>query len=158
MYEGGIRVPMIARWKGTIKPGQVSDFPWAFWDFLPTAADIAGAKSNVPANVDGQSILPVLLGKEMKPHEFFYWEFHEKGSKQAVRMGDWKAVRLAINKPLELYNLKNDIGETNNVAAAHPEVVEKIERYLKTARTESPRWVLTLPTDKPEKAKPEDMN
>src|SRR5687767_883180 len=79
MYEGGIRVPAMVRWTGTIKSGQVSDFPWAFWDFLPTAAEIAKVKSKIPANVDGQSILPVLLGREMKAHEFFYWEFHEKG-------------------------------------------------------------------------------
>jgi arylsulfatase A-like enzyme len=112
----------------------------------------------MPANIDGQSVLPTLLGKTQKPHEFFYWEFHEKGSKQAVRMGDWKAVRLAIDKPLELYDLKTDIGETNNVAAAHSEVVAKIEAYLKTARTDSPKWPLKLPTDKPEKEKPGDVN
>jgi arylsulfatase A-like enzyme len=158
LYEGGIRVPMIVRWTGTIKAGQVSDFPWAFWDFLPTAAEIAGARAKIPTNIDGQSVLPTLLGQSQKPHEFFYWEFHEKGSKQAVRTGDWKAVRLALDKPLELYDLKNDLGETNNVAAAHPEVIAKIEAYLKTARTESPRWPLRLPTDKPEAAKPGDVN
>jgi arylsulfatase A-like enzyme len=157
MYEGGIRVPMIARWTGTIKPGQVSDFPWAFWDFLPTATELAGLKAN-PTNIDGQSVLPALLGKEMKPHEFLYWEFHEKGSKQAVRMGDWKAVRLAMNRPLELYNLKNDIGETNNVATAQSDVVARIESYLKTARTDSTPWPLKLPTDKPEPVRPEDVN
>ena len=74
----------------------------------------------LPSNIDGQSVLPTLLGKTQKPHEFLYWEFHEKGSKQAVRMGDWKAVRLAINKPLELYDLKTDAGEKNNVAAVNP--------------------------------------
>jgi arylsulfatase A-like enzyme len=158
MYEGGIRVPMIVRWTGSIKPGQVSDFPWAFWDFLPTAAEIAGAKDKVQASIDGQSVLPTLLGKKQQPHEFFYWEFHEKGSKQAVRMGDWKAVRLAIDKPLELYDLKSEIGETNNVASAHPDVVAKIESYLKTARTDSPKWPLRLPNEKPEKEKPEDVN
>ena len=158
MYEGGIRVPMIVRWTGAIQPGQVSDFPWAFWDFLPTAAEIARVKDKVPAGIDGQSILPTLLGKAQKPHEFFYWEFHEKGSKQAVRMGDWKAVRLTMDKPLELYDLGKDVGETNNVAAAHPEVVAKIEAYLKTARTDSPKWPLRLPTDKPEKTGPEDVN
>jgi arylsulfatase A-like enzyme len=158
MYEGGIRVPMIVRWTGRIQPGQVSDFPWAFWDFLPTAADIAGVKEKMPANIDGQSVLPTLLGKKQPSHEFLYWEFHEKGSKQAVRIGDWKAVRLAMDKPLELYDLKRDLGETNNVAAAHPDVVAKIETYLKTARTNSPRWPLKLPTDAPEKAKPEDVN
>jgi arylsulfatase A-like enzyme len=158
MYEGGIRVPMIVRWTGTIQSNQVSDFPWAFWDFLPTAAAIAGITNGLPANIDGQSVLPTLLGKTQKPHEFLYWEFHEKGSKQAVRMGDWKAVRLAINKPLELYDLKTDSGEKNNVAAAHPDVVAKIENYLKTARTESPKWPLKLPTNVPEKSDPADVN
>lgn len=158
MYEGGIRVPMIVRWTGTIRSNQVSDFPWAFWDFLPTAAAIAGVTNKLPADVDGHSVLPTLLGRAQRPHEFFYWEFHEKGTKQAVRMGDWKAVRLALNKPLELYDLKTDPGETNNVAAAHPEVVGKIEGYLKTARTESPKWPLTLPTDRPPKATSADVN
>jgi len=158
LYEGGIRVPMIVRWTGTIKPGQVSDFPWAFWDFLPTAAEIARVQGKIPANIDGQSVLPVLLGKEAKPHEFFYWEFHEKGSKQAVRLGDWKAVRLAPGQPLELYDLKKDIGETNNVATAHSEVVGKIEAYLKTARTESPRWPLKSPSDKPQASNTADAN
>ncbi|HMJ88500.1 MAG TPA: arylsulfatase [Candidatus Acidoferrum sp.] len=144
MYEGGIRVPMIVRWPGQIKAGAVNDFLWALWDFLPTAAAISRSTNALPKNIDGMSVLPTLLGKEQKPHEFFYWEFHEKGSKQAVRMGDWKAVRLAIDKPLELYNLKVDLGETNNVAAAHPEIVARIEAYLKTARTPSEKWPLAL--------------
>jgi arylsulfatase A-like enzyme len=157
LYEGGIRVPMIVRWTGTIKPGQVSDFPWAFWDFLPTAAELAGAKSAIPKEVDGKSVVPTLMGKEQRPHEFFYWEFHEGGSKQAVRMGDWKAVRLAVNKPLELYNLKTDLAETNNVAAQQPEVVARIEEYLRTARTESPQWPLALPGKQP-RATAADVN
>lgn len=151
MYEGGIRVPMIVRWAGTIKPGQVSDFPWAFWDFLPTAAEIAGLTNKID-DINGQSVLPTLLGKQQKPHEFLYWEFHERGSKQAVRMGDWKAVRLATNAPLELYNLKTDLAEAKNVAAAHPDVVAKIEAHLKVARTESPKWPLRLPTEQEKKA------
>ncbi len=138
LYEGGIRVPMIVRWPGRVRPGTVSDFPWAFWDFLPTAAAIAGAKP--PPGLDGQSVLPVLLGKEAKPHEFFYWEFHERGSHQAVRRGDWKAVRLAPGAPLELYDLKRDPAETNNVAAANPAVVARIEEDLRNARAESERW------------------
>jgi arylsulfatase A len=84
-----------------------------------------------------------LLGqKQTNQHEFLYWEFHEKGSRQAVRMGDWKAIRLAVGEPLELYNLKTDLGETNNLAASQPEVVRKIETFLETARTPSGRWPL----------------
>ncbi len=158
LYEGGIRVPMIVRWTGTIKAGQVSEFPWAFWDFLPTVAEIAGVKDRVPSSIDGKSILPTLLGQTQEPHEFFYWEFHEKGSKQAVRMGDWKAVRLAPGQPLELYNLKTDLGETKNVAGAHPQVAAKIEAYLKTARTESPLWPLASPTERSPAPKPDEVN
>ena len=140
MYEGGIRVPGIARWPGKIKPGVVSDQPWAFWDVMPTLCDVA--KMDVPKGIDGVSILPTLLanGDKQVQHEFFYWEFHEGGSKQAVRMGNWKAVRLAVGQPLELYDLATDIGETKNVATDHPDVIEKIETYLKTARTPNDNW------------------
>ena len=141
LYEGGIRVPMIVRWPGKIKPGTVSDQAWAFWDFLPTAAEIVGIQP--PSGVDGISILPTLLGqKQTNQHAFFYWEFHEKGSKQAVRMGDWKAVKPGVGQPLELYDLATDAGETQNVADQHKDVVARIEDYLKTARTDSPRWPL----------------
>ena len=88
-------------------------------------------------------MLPALLGKKQtNQHEFLYWEFHEQGSKQAVRTGNWKAVRLAPGSPLELYDLATDLGETNNVAGAHPDIAVKIENYLKTARTESEHWPL----------------
>jgi arylsulfatase A-like enzyme len=147
LTEGGIRVPMIARWPGKIKAGTVSDQVWAFWDFLPTAAELAQTK--VPPGVDGISIVPALLAKgEQKQHEFLYWEFHEGGSQQAVRMGNWKAIRPKLGAPLELYDLKTDIGETSNIAGQHPDLVAKIEAYLKTARTESKQWPLQ-PAKKP---------
>lgn len=148
MYEGGIRVPMIVRRPGKVKAGVVSDQVWAFWDFLPTAAELAGAKA--PADLDGLTVVPTLLGKGgQKQHEFLYWEFHENGSRQAVRMGDWKAVR-PVGGKLELYDLKNDVGEKNDVAAQHPDVVAQIEAYLKGARTESQQWPLQ-PAKKPAK-------
>src|SRR6185369_438122 len=138
VYEGGIRVPMIVRWPGRIKPGAISDQVWAFWDFLPTAAAIAGTKP--PSDIDGISMLPALVGKRQKDHDFLYWEFHENGFSQAVRMGDWKAVRLGPDKPLELYQLKTDPGETENVAASNRGIVKKIAEYLASARTESKDW------------------
>ena len=151
LYEGGIRVPMIARWTGHIAPGQTNDLPWAFWDFFPTAAELAG--SPIPLHTDGMSVLPTLLGKpkEQKRHEFLYWEFHEGGSKQAVRNGNWKAVRLAPGQALELYDLATDPGETKNVAANNQAVVALIENYLKTARTESKQWPLAEAKKKAEK-------
>jgi arylsulfatase A-like enzyme len=142
MTEGGIRVPMVVRgWPHEHRKTGTSDLVWAFWDFLPTATELAGVKP--PANIDGRSVAPVILGTaEVKPHEFLYWEFHENGSKQAVRTGDWKAIRPKVGGPLELYDLAKDPGEKEDVAAKHPEVVAKVETYLKTARTESKEWPL----------------
>ncbi len=146
LYEGGIRVPMIVRWPGRVAAGATNDLVWTFWDFMPTAAELAGAKA--PANIDGVSVLPVLLGAKRKPQpeRFFYWEHHQYDRRmealrpssmwQAARLGDWKAVRVKPDAPPELYNLRDDVGETTNVAAAHPEVIARIEAYLKTARTE----------------------
>lgn len=141
LHEGGVRVPTIVRGPGRVPAGKTSDQVWAFWDFLPTAAELAGAKA--PAGLDGISVVPTLLGKgKQKQHEFLYWEFHEGGSQQAVRTGDWKAVRKRLGAPLELYNLRTDLGEQNDVAAAHPQVIARIEAYLRTARAESPHWPL----------------
>jgi arylsulfatase A len=136
MYEGGVRTPMIAWWPEHIKP-KVSDQVLAHWDLLPTLADVAGVSA--PSSVDGISMLPALLGKKQKNHEFLYWEFHERGFDQGVRMGDWKAVK-HNKESIELYNLKNDVREEKNVAAENPKVVAKIEEYLKTARWPAAEW------------------
>jgi arylsulfatase A len=138
LYEGGIRVPMIARWTGTIPAGRVSDHAWAHWDMLPTLAESAGIEP--PAGLDGLSMTRALKGQPQPSHPFLYWEFHERGFQQAVRMGRWKAVRLKTGAPIELYDLQTDATESQNVAATHADIVAKIETYLKTARTESPRW------------------
>jgi arylsulfatase A-like enzyme len=142
LYEGGIRVPLIARWPGKIQAGTVSHHVSAFWDFLPTFAELTGAEC--ASSTDGLSMLPTLLDNpgNQKQHEFLYWEFHERGSKQAIRMGDWKAVQFNASGKLELYNLKEDIGEKNDIAGDHPDIVAKIKEYLKTARTESQFWSL----------------
>ena len=138
LYEGGIRVPMMARWPGTIPAGRVSDQVWAHWDLFPTLAELAGAKS--PAGLDGASMAPTLRGQPQPAHDPLYWEFHERGFQQAVRMGPWKAVRLKKDAPLEIYNLDRDPAEQQNVAATEPDVVRRIETYLATARTDSPLW------------------
>jgi arylsulfatase A-like enzyme len=138
LYEGGIRVPMIAQWPGTIPAGRVSDAPWAHWDMFPTLAELSGAAT--PANLDGRSMARLLGGEAAGAHEPMYWEFHERGFQQAARMGDWKAIRLKRDAPLELYDLETDPFETTNVATNHPDVVAKMEAYLETARTESARW------------------
>lgn len=139
LYEGGIRVPLIVRWPLGIKRGTVNDQPFAFWDFLPTAAEIA--RATVSQQLDGLSLLPALRGQpQTNRHEFLYWEFHERGFQQAVLRGDWKAVRPEPGAPLELYDLKADVGEKENVAGKHPEIVAQIEDYLKNARTESEHW------------------
>lgn len=138
LYEGGIRIPSLARWPARIRAGQVSDFPWAFWDFLPTAAELAGVPA--PPGLDGISIVPALLGRKQAPHDFFYWEFHERGFAQAVRLGPWKGVRNAPDGPVELYHLEQDLGERRNMAAARPDIVGEIRRLLREARSESPYW------------------
>ncbi len=138
LYEGGIRVPLIARWPGRIKAGQVSREAWANWDFLPTAAALAGVKA--PHAIDGVSMLPALFGRRARGREYFYWEFHEGEFAQAVRLGRWKAVRKGFDKPVELYDLQTDLGETRDRAARHPRVVRRVEVIMKSARTESEFW------------------
>lgn len=138
LTEGGVRVPAIARWPGQIAPGSVSDYPWAFWDFLPTAAELAGV--DAPAETDGHSIVPTLLGKQQTPPEFLYWEFFERGFQQAARWGDWKAIRNDPSEPIELYDLTEDIGEQHNVATHHPDVVRKMTATIDSARSPSPYW------------------
>ncbi len=138
LYEGGIRVPTIVRWPGKIQPGVVSDQPWAFWDFLPTACELAGIEP--PKGIDGISIVPTLLGGKQRQHDYFYWEFHEGGFHQAVRMGNWKAVRHGSRGKIELYNLANDLGEQHNIADRHPDIVARIARIMEEARTDNPHF------------------
>lgn len=159
MYEGGIRVPLIARWPDKIKAGTESEHLCYFADMMPTFADLAGALPYIPTDVDGLSIVPTLTGRadEQKKHEFLYWEWQlynwgksqdvPNGLMQAVRMGKWKAVRHKSDVPFELYDLSSDIGEKNNIATEHPEIVAKIEAYIKRDRIE-PRE--QIEPDKPE--------
>lgn len=144
LYEGGIRVPFVARWPAKIPPGTTSDHLSAFWDFLPTVCDILDRK--VPDDVDGISMLPTLRGKtdQQPAHEYLYWEFPAYGGQQAMRSGKWKAIRqnmLRKNNPdplkIELYDLSQDIGETTDVAEQHPEVVAEMARKMSAARVPS---------------------
>jgi arylsulfatase A-like enzyme len=135
MYEGGIRVPHIAWWPGTVQAGAESAHASAFWDFLPTACELAGAQA--PDGTDGISYLPAMLAKAQPEHEDLYWEFYEQGGKQALRKGPWKAIRLECHKdpdgPLELYNIDEDPAEATNIADAHPEIVEEMRQRIARA-------------------------
>ncbi len=141
MYEGGLRTPMIVRWPNRIPSGTVNDTVWSFTDFLPTAAELAGVTVDHP--VDGASILDTLLGnKQHLEDRFHYWEFHERGFQQAARWRDWKVVRPGRDLQLELYDLKNDQGETTNVAQQHGDLIRQFESNIAAARTDSEEWPL----------------
>lgn len=140
LYEGGIRVPTAAYWPGVIPKGSRSGHVSAFWDMLPTFTELAGAA--VPEDIDGISMVPLLTGKgDMQDqHEYLYWEFHERNGRQAVRKGNWKAVRYNVfqgDVPVELYDLSADPAETNNLARQHPEIAERMKEIMMNARTES---------------------
>ncbi len=148
LHDGGIRVPMIVWWPPYVQAGSVNTYPWAFWDFLPTAAELAGVEP--PEGIDGISVLPTILGREPQPeHPPFYWEFHEgKGSKQAARWGQWKGVRTA-GGPTAVYDLVDDVAEERDVAEAFPQIAEKLAAFMDGARSENPNFPLrTVKTTK----------
>jgi len=144
LYEGGIRAPFIASWQGKIAPGQTSDHISAQYDMMATFADLIGGKAN--ENTDGISLAPTLLGKgKQQEHEYLLWEYPEKGGQQAIRMGNWKAIRTDLynnpNSPIQLFDLSKDINESHNVAENHPEVINKIKSVLLDRTPASyPRW------------------
>ena len=150
LYEGGIRVPMIAFWEGKIIAGSKSEHVSAFWDVLPTLAELTELPT--PENIDGISFLPALLGKEQKQHEYLYWEFHEKGGRKALRKGDWKMVQYDVFDPekttTELYNLAEDVGEENNLAAGNPEMVKELQLLMDAARTDNVNFPFQAPAAK----------
>ena len=143
LWEGGIRVPMIAAWPEKIKTGQTSDFVGALWDFFPTFATLAGART--PENLDGVSLLPTLLGRPdlQQQHEYLYWEM-SSGGQQAVRMGDWKGVRMGVkgkpNEPVQLFDMEHDMQEKVDVAAQNPAIATQIENIMKFGRTVNPHF------------------
>ena len=149
LYEGGIRIPLIVRWPNNIEVGSTNDHISAFWDFLPTVCDITGEEFS--DNVNGISYLPVLLNGDQVEHEYLYWEFPSAGGKQAIRKGDWKAVRNNVfdnsTSTVELYNLSTDIGETKNVAGDYPEIAKELDELINTVRTESDIFPLITKSD-----------
>lgn len=140
MYEGAIRVPLIVRWPGKIKPGTTSDHISYFGDMMATVTDLAGTQP--PTEIDSISFVPTLLSQGEQPqHEYLYWEFYEQGSRQAVRMGRWKAIREPmLTGSIQLYNLETDLGEKYNLAAEHPDVVARAAKLMDAAHVPSPIW------------------
>lgn len=141
LYEGGIRVPMLAWWPEKIAAGTQTDHISAFWDILPTLCEAAGAE--VPKGVDGISFLPAFSGQPQPQHEYLYWEFHEQRGKQAVRKGDWKAIKLDVltDQPKSLlFNLAEDSDETQNLADEYPDILGELTQIMDRARIEDPEW------------------
>jgi arylsulfatase A-like enzyme len=145
LREGGIRVPCLARWPGKIVPASTTGFVSDFADMFPTFAELAGVKP--PAGLDGVSILPTLLGEaaKQKARAYHYWE---AAPAQALRQGDWKVYRGAPDRPVELYDLATDIGETRNVAAQHPGIAARLEKLMLQARVESAEFPLAAKNKK----------
>lgn len=137
LYEGGIRIPLIVKWPDEIKKAIVTDHISAFWDFLPTICDILDIKP--PDNIDGISYLPTLLNQPQKEHEYLYWELYGLKFKRAVRINNWKAIQIfndhKNNAAIELYNLKNDPGESINSATEFPGIIEKVKNIFNKAHT-----------------------
>ncbi len=145
LYEGGIRVPMIARWPGRVPAGRTSDTPWAFWDVLPTLAEIAGAQIAHP--IDGHSIVPALLGGDGPRHQPFYWDYgHVRGGyKQAARLDRWKGIRNGQGSPIELYDLTADPGESLDLANRHPEIVARVIEFMTSSVSQHPGYPIAPP-------------
>lgn len=151
LYEGGVRVPTIVRWPGHVPADSASDRVSGFEDWLPTLLDIIGKPEAIPAGVDGISLLPSLLGKQQPPRPFLYREFPSYGGQQTVRAGDWKAVRQNMsrgNLRIELYNIAEDIGETEDVAGQHPEIVAQMAKLMEREHVPSEIFPL-IPIDRP---------
>lgn len=151
LYEGGIRVPAIAWWPGTVPAGSTADTISYFGDWMATAADLAGATP--PTNIDSVSLVPTLTGHadQQTQHKYLYWEFYEQASRQAVRFGDWKAIREPmLTGRVQLYNLADDLAEAHDVAQSHPQIVAQAVQYMDEAHVDHPNW--TVPAAKASKA------
>jgi len=153
LYEGGVRVPTLVRWPGHVQQGTSSDYISGFEDWMPTFLDLIGAKNATPKNIDGISIAPTLLGKSQAERPFLYRELTGYGGQQAIRVGDWKAVRQNLRKgkiKTELYNIVEDIGEKHDVASQHSEIVARLEKLMKQQHVPSDVFPLKV-LDQPKK-------
>ncbi len=144
MYEGALRQAALAWWPGTVPAGRVDDQPWAFWDLMPTFVEMSGAREPKGYETDGVSLLGYLKGGKAPERDYFYWELH-LGNRpvQAARWGDWKAVRNGFDKPVEIYDLAKDPGESNDIAGMQPKLVRKAEAIFLDAHRPDPNWPLT---------------
>lgn len=146
LYEGGIRTPFIIHWPAVIKPGSISFHESTFWDFMPTVCDLINVEK--PKNIDGISYLPTILGYgKQKKHDYLYFEFHERGGKQAVIKDRWKLIRLNVNKPdeevYELYNLNADPSEIANVYSLYPQIVKDLKNIMNSSHIRNENWLFS---------------
>jgi arylsulfatase len=157
LYEGGVRVPTIARWPGHVDAGSTNDRISGFEDWMPTLLELTGASMATPDGTDGISLASTLLGNKQDPRPFLYREFPSYGGQQTIRVGDWKAVRQNMtrgNLDIELYNLATDVGEQDNVAKQHPQLVSELAMLMKQEHTPSelfPLRPLDAPAVRPKK-------
>lgn len=145
LYEGGVRVPTLVRFPGRVAAGTSSDRVSGFEDWMPTLMEVVGAADATPSDIDGISLLPTLIGKSQEPRPLLYREFPSYGGQQTIRVGDWKAVRQDMTKgnlEIELYNIAEDIGEQHDVAAEHPEIVERLAKLMAREHTPSEKFPL----------------
>jgi arylsulfatase A-like enzyme len=142
LTEGGIRIPFIARWPGKIAAGATSPWIGGFQDVMPTLAELTGTSDRLPADLDGVSFLPTLLGQDraQRDHDYLYWAFYEGGAGQAVRFGKWKAVQQPYHSPIRLYDLSSDIGEQHDLADQHADLVQRATALMKDAYRPSDQW------------------
>ena len=157
IYEGGIRLPLIVRWKNHVPAGKTSDYVSGHEDWMPTLLALAGATNALPKNIDGINFAPTLLGGQQAERPFLYREFHGYGGQQSVRVGDWKLLKRNLlggtaKKPmtptLELYNLATDLAEKDDVAAAHPDIVAKLDKIMREQHTPSKEFPFKETLDK----------
>lgn len=155
LYEGGLRQAAMVRWPGVVPAGVVRDEPWAFWDILPTAADLAGAKLRENDHTDGLSLVSYFKGGAAPKRDYFYFELHEGKPIQAIRFGQWKAVKNGPSAKVELYDLSKDEAEAHDLSADHPQEVARAAQLMKEARTDDPHWPMNEP--KPNRNSPNNQ-